>query len=41
MKFQDRSQMNLTENIQECYRNGLSKTALEFENYKQQLQYLS
>ena len=29
--------MNLTENIQEGYRNRLSKTALEFDNCKQQL----
>ena len=28
--------MNSTENIQEGYRNGLSKTSLEFENCKQQ-----
>ena len=32
MKFQDCSSMNSTENIQEGYRYGLSKTALEFEN---------
>ena len=29
--------MNSTEYIQEYYRNGLSKTALEFEKCKQQL----
>ena len=29
--------MNLTENIEEGYGNGLLKTALEFENCKQQL----
>ena len=29
--------MNLTENIQEGYRNGFSKTALELKNCKQQL----
>ena len=29
--------MNSTENIQEGYRNGLSKTALELKNCKQQL----
>ena len=29
--------MNSTEHIQEGYGNGLSKTALEFEKYKQQL----
>ena len=28
--------MNSTENIQEGYRNGLSKTAVEFKNCKQQ-----
>ena len=37
MKFQDWTSMNSTENIQESYRNRLSKTALEFENCKQQL----
>ena len=29
MKFRDCTSMNSTENIQEGYRNGLSKTALE------------
>ena len=29
--------MNSTENIQKGYRNGLSKTAVEFKNCKQQL----
>ena len=29
--------MNSTEYLQEYYRNGLSKTALEFEKCKQQL----
>ena len=29
--------MNSTENIQEGYRNGLSKTALELKNCKQKL----
>ena len=37
MKFRDCTSMNSTENIQEGYRNGLSKTALEFKNCKQQL----
>ena len=37
MKFRDCTSMNSTENIQEGYRNGLSKTALGFENCKQQL----
>ena len=37
MKFRDCTSMNSTENIQRGYRNGLSKTALEFENCKQQL----
>ena len=35
MKFRDCTSMNLTENIREGYRNGLSKSALEFENCKQ------
>ena len=29
--------MNSTENIQKGYSNGLSKTALELKNYRQQL----
>ena len=37
MKFRDCTSMNSTENFQEGYRNGLSTTALEFDNYKQQL----
>ena len=37
MKFRDCTSMNSTENIQEGSRNGLSKTALGFENCKQQL----
>ena len=37
MKFRDCTSMNLTENIQEGYRYGLSKLALEFENCKQEL----
>ena len=37
MKFRDWTSTNLTENIQEGYRNRLSKTALEFKNCKQQL----
>ena len=37
MKFRDCTSMNSTENIHEGYRNGLSKTALEFKNCKQQL----
>ena len=37
MKFRDCTSMNSTENIQEGYRNGLSKTALELKNCKQQL----
>ena len=37
MKFQDCNSMNSTENIQEGYRNRLSKTALEYENCLQQL----
>ena len=37
MKFRNCTSMNLTENIQEGYRNRLSKTALEFENCKQKL----
>ena len=37
MKFRDCTSINSTENIQEGYRNGLSKTALEFKNCKQQL----
>ena len=37
MKFRDCTSMNSKENIQRGYRNGLSKTALEFENCKQQL----
>ena len=37
MKSRDCSSMNLTENIEEGYGNGLLKTALEFENCKQQL----
>ena len=32
MKFRDCTSMNSAENIQEGYRNGLLKTALEFEN---------
>ena len=36
MKFRDCTSMNSTENIQ-GYRNGLSKTALELKNCKQQL----
>ena len=37
MKFRDCTSMNSTENIQAGYGNGLSKTALEFKNRKQQL----
>ena len=37
MKFWDCTSMNSTENIQEGYRNGLSKTDLAFEICKQQL----
>ena len=37
MKFRDCTSMNSKENIQEGYRNGLSKTALELKNCKQQL----
>ena len=37
MKFRDCTSINSTENIQEVYRNGHSKTALEFKNCKQQL----
>ena len=37
MKFRDCTSMNSTENIQESYRNGLSKTAPEFKNCEQQL----
>ena len=37
MKFRDYTSMNSTENIQEGYRNGLSKTAPEFKNCEQQL----
>ena len=37
MKFRDCTSMNSTEIIQEGYRNGLSKTAPEFKNCKQQL----
>ena len=37
MKFRDCTSMNSTGNIQEGYTNGLSKTALEFKNCKQQL----
>ena len=37
MKFRDSGSMNSRENVQEGYRNRLSKTALEFENCKQQL----
>ena len=37
MKFRDCTSMNSTENIQEGYRNGLSKTALGLKNCKQQL----
>ena len=37
MKFRDCTSMNLTGNVQEGYRNGLSKTALELKNCKQQL----
>ena len=36
MKFRDCTSMNSTENIQEGYRNGLSKTALELKICKQQ-----
>ena len=36
MKFRDCTKMNSTENIQKGYRNGLWKTAVEFENCKQQ-----
>ena len=32
MKFRDCTSMNSTENFQEGYRNGLSNTALEFDN---------
>ena len=35
--FRGWTSMSLTENIQEGYRNRFSKTALEFENCKQQL----
>ena len=34
MKFRDCTSMNSTENIQEGSRNGLSKTAPEFEKWK-------
>ena len=37
MKFWDCTSMNSTENIQKGYSNGVSNTALEFKNYKQQL----
>ena len=37
MKFWDCTSMNSTENIHVGYRNGLSKTVLEFKNCKQQL----
>ena len=37
MKFRDCTSMNSKENIHEGYRNGLSKTALELKNCKQQL----
>ena len=37
MKFRDCTSMNSTENIQESYRNGLSKTGPEFKNCEQQL----
>ena len=37
MKFRDCTSMNSTENIHVGYRNGLSKTVLEFKNCKQQL----
>ena len=37
MKFRDCTSMNSKENIQEGYRNGLSKTALELKNCRQQL----
>ena len=37
MKFRDCTSMNSTENIQEGYRNGLSKTGPEFKNCEQQL----
>ena len=37
MKFRDCTSMNSTENIQAGYGSGLSKTALEFKNRKQQL----
>ena len=37
MKFQDCNLRSSTENMQEGYRNGLSKTALEFEKLKQEL----
>ena len=36
MKFRDCTKMNSTENIQKGYRNRLWKTAVEFENCKQQ-----
>ena len=36
-KFWDCTSVNSTENIHEGYRNGLSKTVLEFKNCKQQL----
>ena len=37
IKFRNCTSMNSTENIQKGYRNGLSKTAVEFKNCKQQL----
>ena len=37
MKFRDCTSMNSTEKIQDGYRYSLSKTALEFENCKQEL----
>ena len=37
MKFWDCTSMNSTENIQKGYSNGVSNTALEFKNHKQQL----
>ena len=37
MKFWDYNSMNKTEISKEGYRNGLSKTAIAFNNGKQQL----
>ena len=37
VKFRDYTSMNSTENIPEGYRNGLSETAVELKNCKQQL----